>query len=119
MEKRDRLAIEEELSKAEERLQLYENECAKVRLEIQGLQKELLSYAAEQHDPAITIPYVNNSFSPHDKVKLFRSLFRGREDVYPKRWESLKKGRCRHEKWTKNHPYVVLFPAAGYSNTAY
>jgi len=38
-----------------------------------------------------------------DKVRLFRSLFRGREDVYPRRWESQKTGRagyspaCRNE----------------------
>ena len=28
-----------------------------------------------------------------DKIALFRSLFRGREDVYPKRWENGKKGK--------------------------
>ena len=97
VEKRGRHAIEKELSKAEKRLQLYEKECTKARLEIQGLQKELLNYAVEQHDPAITVPFVNNSSSPHDKVKLFRSLFRGREDVYPKRWESLIKGRSGYQ----------------------
>ena len=31
--------------------------------------------------------------SPSDKIALFRSLFRGREDVYPKLWESKKTGR--------------------------
>src|SRR5947207_523731 len=31
--------------------------------------------------------------SPHDKIALFRSLFRGREDVYPRRFESRKTGR--------------------------
>jgi hypothetical protein len=28
------------------------------------------------------------------KVALFRSLFRGREDVFPRRWENAKTGRC-------------------------
>lgn len=32
--------------------------------------------------------------SPADKVTLFRSLFRGREDVYPQRFESRKTGRA-------------------------
>ncbi len=38
-----------------------------------------------------------------DKIRLFRSLFRGREDVYPRRFESLKTGKsgyqpaCSHE----------------------
>lgn len=31
---------------------------------------------------------VNRNSSPKEKVKLFRSLFKGREDVYPERWKS-------------------------------
>jgi superfamily II DNA or RNA helicase len=30
---------------------------------------------------------------PADKIKVFKSLFRGREDVYPKRWENAKTGK--------------------------
>ena len=48
-----------------------------------------------------------NSFSPPaDKISLFRSLFRGREDVYPRRFESRKTGKsgyqpaCANE-WTR------------------
>ena len=29
-----------------------------------------------------------NTLSPHQKISLFRSLFRGRTDVYPIRWEN-------------------------------
>jgi hypothetical protein len=29
-------------------------------------------------------------FTIEDKIALFRRLFRGREDVYPRRWESIK-----------------------------
>lgn len=97
VKKRDRYIIEEELGKAEERLQLYEKECAKARLEIKNLKNELLSYATEYKDPTTTTHIINNSSSPHEKVKLFRSLFRGREDVYPKRWESLKKGKSGYQ----------------------
>jgi hypothetical protein len=48
---------------------------------------------------------LNNSSPPEDKIKLFMSLFRGRDDVYAKRWEN-KKGEsgyspvCRHE-WVR------------------
>jgi len=31
--------------------------------------------------------------SPEEKIALFRSLFRGREDVYPRRFESRKTGK--------------------------
>ena len=44
---------------------------------------------------------------PEDKIRLFRSLFRGREDVYPRRFESRRTGKagyspaCANE-WIKN-----------------
>jgi len=44
--------------------------------------------------------------TPEDKIALFRSLFRGREDVYPRRFESRKTGKtgyspvCANE-WVK------------------
>jgi len=54
----------------------------------------------------IDTPIVAN-FSPQDeKIHLFQSLFRGREDVYPRRFESLRTGKtgyqpaCRNE-WIK------------------
>ena len=36
---------------------------------------------------------VNDSSSPETKVRLFRSLFRGRDDVYPRRFESRRTGK--------------------------
>ena len=36
---------------------------------------------------------VNNQSSPAAKIALFRSLFRGRDDVYPRRFESRKTGK--------------------------
>ncbi len=49
---------------------------------------------------------INNHSSFQNKIKLYRSLFRGREDVYPRRFESTKTGKsgyqpaCRNE-WTR------------------
>lgn len=37
---------------------------------------------------------VNHHSSVNDKIALFRSLFRGREDVYPRRFESRRTGRA-------------------------
>jgi superfamily II DNA or RNA helicase/very-short-patch-repair endonuclease len=37
---------------------------------------------------------VTNKSSPADKIALFRSLFRGRDDVYPRRFESRKTGKA-------------------------
>src|ERR1051326_5498378 len=39
------------------------------------------------------LAFINQSSSPHEKIALFRSLFRGREDVYPRRFENRKTGR--------------------------
>ena len=41
---------------------------------------------------SLTKEAVNNKSAPDDKVRLFLSLFRGREDVYAKRWENKIKG---------------------------
>ena len=49
---------------------------------------------------------VTHRSSEEDKIRLFRALFRGREDVYPRRFESQKTGKsgyqpaCRNE-WIK------------------
>lgn len=40
-----------------------------------------------------TLPLVNRQSSVELKIRLFRSLFRGREDVYPRRFESRKTGK--------------------------
>ncbi len=37
---------------------------------------------------------VTNQSSPEEKIELFRSLFRGRQEVWPLRFESLKTGRA-------------------------
>src|ERR1700722_18589193 len=39
-------------------------------------------------------PRVHHHSAPEDKIALFRSLFRGREDVYPRRFQSRKTGRA-------------------------
>ena len=44
-----------------------------------------------------------NNYSPiQEKIKLYRSLFRGREDVYPRRFESLKTKKTGYQPVCKN-----------------
>jgi hypothetical protein len=40
---------------------------------------------------------VSNASSPAEKIVFFRNLFRGREDVYPRRFESMKTGRSGYQ----------------------
>lgn len=49
-------------------------------------------------------PSVTNHSSPAAKIKLFRSLFRGREDVYPRRFESRKTGKSGYSPACANCP---------------
>ena len=45
---------------------------------------------------------VTNQSSQDEKIALFRSLFRGREDIYPRRFESLKTGKQGYQPVCQN-----------------
>ena len=47
-------------------------------------------------------PEVNNNSLPETKIALFRSLFKGREDVYAKRFESRKTGKSGYQPVCRN-----------------
>jgi hypothetical protein len=87
--------------------------------ELNSRRSELLARAAElQQEKAAFLqptaapdfyksqPTVTSQSSHEEKIALFRSLFRGREDVYPRRFESMKTGKkgyqpvCRNE-WVR------------------
>ena len=79
---------------------------------------ELLARAVElQREKAVLLqplgapdlydkPIVTNQSSREEKIAIFRSLFRGREDIYPRRFESVKTGKkgyqpvC-HNEWIR------------------
>lgn len=47
-----------------------------------------------------------SSLSPEDKISLFMSLFHGRRDVFPKRWDNQKTGKSGyspacHNEWVR------------------
>jgi hypothetical protein len=48
------------------------------------------------------IPTVNNHSSPEVKIALFRSLFKGRDDVYARRFESRKSGKSGYQPACRN-----------------
>jgi hypothetical protein len=78
----------------EQRLAEVLAECERLRAENRRLREPLgisdaqtLPPPASLQYPSATIATINAKSSPEEKVKLFRSLFRGREDVYAVRWE--------------------------------
>ena len=99
--------LEQELSEKKQQLEkILKNELFTVidnnAADITRTQKPLLN------DSSSTIQSViNNSSPPEVKIALFRSLFRGRDDLYAKRFESRKTGKsgyqpdCRNE-WVKD-----------------
>ena len=79
-----------------DRLAALEAECARLRAENEALRAIVdggkSRRAADTTQLHATEAPVRHDSPSADKVALFRSLFRGREDVYPVRWES-KAGR--------------------------
>ena len=80
----------------ERQLQEALAECEKLRAENTQLKTQLDKGASpstvEPTPNAIELgenpPAANNQSSSESKIKLFRSLFCGREDIYALRWES-------------------------------
>jgi hypothetical protein len=80
-----------------------------------ALQEELKNaYAELEKFPSTTSAEVQNTLSPKEKIKIFMNFFRGRADVFPKRWDNPKTGKsgfspaCSNEwvKGTCNKPRI-------------
>jgi hypothetical protein len=73
-------------------------------MQITELQQEKASFFHVRETPLQPsgLPSVTNQSSQEAKIRLFRSLFRGREDVYPKRFESLKTGKSGYQPACRN-----------------
>ncbi len=75
-----------------------QDELRRLRDENARLKTLLTSYGIVWDEPVIPAPIPSPTeyappsthFSTDDKIALFRRLFRGREDIYPQRWESAK-----------------------------
>lgn len=86
----------------EERLAAVDTEKAALLAEMEALQTQLTE--EERHRTAAMVPVTQ--FSPEEKIRIFMNFFRGREDVFPKRWDNAKTGKsgyapaCRNE-WVK------------------
>jgi len=81
------------LATAKKRLSKLDEERTGLQLRISNLQDELSSVGElDSTTRQAAIPGVANPRTTSEKIALFRSLFRGRTDVFPKRWENTKKG---------------------------
>lgn len=92
---RSRDAILQELAREEARLAEHERAREGTRERIQSLRSELAAASATT-PPSLPLPPALDRKTPHtpaEKVSLFRSLFRGRTDVFPVRFVSKKTGK--------------------------
>ena len=87
-------------------LKIAEKELAQLDQERSEILKKIKNLHSERESSVSTLskslsksePSLVTNFSPQDeKIHLFRSLFRGREDVYPRRFESLRTGKTGYQ----------------------
>jgi hypothetical protein len=95
-------ALESELSTLDAKKKALQDRISLLKSSKQSIaEKQLPFYQRSESD-------VTNESTQEQKIALFRSLFRGREDVYPRRFESKRTGKsgfqpvCRNE-WIR--PY--------------
>ena len=91
---RSRDDILRELEAAGSSLAGVERTCGELKAKIASLQMELAALSAMANSAPALPPDAWAPQTPADKVKLFRSLFRGRTDVFPVRFVSKKTGRA-------------------------
>jgi hypothetical protein len=84
------LKVSAEIADLEARLAALNHERDQVQLRIDHLRAEFSALESQSttEDEGLTPAGLVLSLTPAEKVALFRSLFRGRDDVYPKRWEN-------------------------------
>jgi superfamily II DNA or RNA helicase len=84
---REIAAAERELSDLQARQQRIETHLAELR------ERRTSIGEPSPGNPPTPSPFASSDLSPSQKIKLYRSLFRGRDDVYPRLWISSKNGR--------------------------
>jgi len=96
--------IKEQIEALENELSALDAKRKSLRDRIRKLKSSKQSIADEQlHFDRLSESNVTNDSTQEHKIALFRSLFRGREDVYPRRFESKRTGKsgfkpaCRNE----------------------
>lgn len=65
---------------------------SEIAAQLIGLELELQEQLTSQ--PHLSADHVSMASPSSEKISLFRSLFRGREDVFPHRWQNVKTGKA-------------------------
>jgi hypothetical protein len=101
------------MNNLDQQIAALEQKIQDIDAEREALFQKLLKLKNQNHhqeeslNQLIVDAAVTQQSSSKDKVNLFRDLFKGRDDVYPKRWENIKTGKsgyspvCSNE-WRPN-----------------
>ena len=87
-----RKTLLDELARAEARLTELTAERDQTGRQIARLRAELSALDESTPEPLAQVQASETPSKSSEKVALFRQLFRGRIDVFPKRWVNTKKG---------------------------
>ncbi len=85
-------SIHEKIQFLENQLQDLERHKAYLQTELKKTREDLQKHPSLLSLPLLS-PIANKTFSPEEKIKIFMNLFRGRVDVFPKRWSNSKTGK--------------------------
>ena len=119
MTRRDEILAE--IAREQDRLKQLRTKLKQSSDSLEALQAELenapagvsaIEFSPEQLDP--NSPSLSNT----EKVEIFRSLFRGREDVFPRRWENSRTGKSGYAPACSNDWKTGICEKIGAKDTA-
>ena len=105
MDLSERKSLLEAITEAEARLKGLDREKNKTAENLADLRCRLARLSKSHVIKEPPLPFglsVTKNSPPEDKIQLFRSLFRGREDVYPRYWQSQKSDKKGYSPVCKN-----------------
>ena len=85
------------ISEAEKQLSILDHERAALLTRLEDLRRRRATPAFPSDTGGCCGAVITKGSPAIEKLALFRRLFRGREDVYPRRWENLKTGRSGYQ----------------------
>lgn len=91
------------IAQTEERLKSLEAERKKVIADLEELQRiKKTGFQVKESESLFHKPGVTKASPVYEKISLYLSLFRGRQDIYARRWESIRTGKSGYMPACKN-----------------
>ncbi len=89
----DKKQLLSEIAQINSRLSELDKERHQLNHDLESLNNKLTKSTELNENIPLSSVHINNKSTPQQKIFLFRSLFRGRDDIFPKMWVSKKTGK--------------------------